>query len=130
MSSENKGIAGAMLPKCLPDDAVPFSAMNAAAITTTTKQTIKAGVTGKRMFICQASAVNLTAAEVTLLALRQGTTDFAVLVPDDGSDANPAKGPVRFDPPLVVPAGVDLDGISMIAAVGDCHISVSGYVGT
>lgn len=129
MSSEMKGIAAGGLPKGLPEDAVPFSAMNSTAITTTTKQTIKAGTAGKRMFITQAHAVNLTAGEVTVLALRQGTTDFATLIPDDGSDANPSKER-KFDPPLVVPIGVDLDGISQIAAVGDCHISVNGYIGT
>jgi hypothetical protein len=129
MSSPFKGIAETGLPKGLPDDAEPFSAVNATAITTTTKQTIKSGTTGKRLFITQAHAVNLTAGEVTVLALRQSTTDFAVLVPDDGADANPSKM-VTFDPPLVVPAGVDLDGISWIATVGDCHIHVNGYIGT
>jgi hypothetical protein len=129
MSDPIQGLIANGLPKGLPEDAVPFAAVNATDITTTTKQTIKAAVGGKRMFITQANATNITAAEVQILALRHGTTDVALLIPSDGSDANPSQV-IRFDPPIVIPKGVDLDGIGLIAAVGDCRIAVCGYTGT
>lgn len=129
MSDPIQGLIANGLPKGLPEDAVPFAAVNATDITTTTKQTIKAGVGGKRMFVTQANATNITAAEVQLLALRHGTTDVALVVPSDGGDANPSQA-YTFDPPIVIPAGVDLDGIGLIADVGDCRIAVRGYVGT
>ena len=49
MSSPYTSIAGSMLPKGLPDDAVPFAAVNATDITTTTAQEIKeAGTSSPR----------------------------------------------------------------------------------
>ena len=131
MSSEFKGIAAAGLPKGLPDNAVPFAAVNATDIETTTKQTIRAGVTGERMFITQASCYNMTTTEDQILMLRHGTTDVAILHPADIADGYEKNGGgVTCDPPLVIPVGVDLDGIGVIAAVGDCVIGVNGYVGT
>jgi hypothetical protein len=131
MSSPYTSIAGALLPKGLPDDAVPFAAVNATDITTTTKQTIKTATAGKRMFITQASCYNKTTIEDQILMLRHGTTDIAILHPVDIADSHGRAPLVRtFDPPLVIPTGVDLDGIGVIALVGDCVIDVNGYIGT
>jgi hypothetical protein len=131
MSSPYTGIADTGLPKKLPDDAVPFSAANATEITTTTKQTIKTGTAGKRLFITQAQAFNKTTTEDQILRLRHGTTDLAILHPADVADSYEKKGGMlEFDPPLVIPAGTDLDGIGVIANVGDCVVFVNGYIGT
>jgi hypothetical protein len=120
-----------MLPKGLPDDAVPFAAVNATDITTTTKQTIKAATAGKRLFVTQAHAYNKTTTEDTILALRHGTTDVAILHPTDiALNIQISDAPVVFDPPIVIPANTDLDGISVIANKGDCVIFVNGYIGT
>jgi hypothetical protein len=126
-----KGIADTGLPKGLPNDAEPFSASNATEITTTTKQTIKTAVAGKRLFITQASCFNKTTTEDQILRLRHGTTDLAILHPTDIADSHGGGGDHQtFDPPLVIPADTDLDGIGVIALVGDCVIFVNGYVGT
>lgn len=131
MSSELSGLTATGLPKGLPEDATPFSAANATDITTTTKQTIRAGVGGKRKFITQAQAYNKTTTENQILRLRHGSTDLAILHPADIADAHGDHGRIlNFDPPLVIPAGVDLDGIGVIADVGDCVIFVNGYEGT
>jgi hypothetical protein len=120
-----------MLPKGLPDDAVPFAAVNATDITTTTKQTIKTATAGKRLFVTQAHAYNKTTTEDTILALRHGTTDVAILHPTDiALNIQISDAPVVFDPPIVIPANTDLDGISVIANKGDCVIFVNGYIGT
>ncbi len=132
MSDPIQGLYAQGLPKGLPEDAVPFSAMNATKIETTTKQTIKAATAGKRMFVTQAVAANETTTEDQILKLRHGTTDIAILHPADIADA-PTAGHGQmytYDPPLVIPAGVDLDGIGLIAGVGDCYIAVNGYIGT
>ena len=131
MSSVMKGIADTGLPKGLPDDAVPFSAVNVVDIDDAVKQTIYAGVPGKRMFITQASCYNKTTTEDQILMLRHGTTDIAILHPTDIADSHGRGGDHQtFDPPLVTPAGVDLDGIGVIATSGDCVIAVNGYYGT
>lgn len=140
MSSEFKAVAANGLPKGLPEDAVQFSAMNGTLITTTTKQTIKAGTAGKRLFITQANAVNNTTGEDAVSALRHGSTDVALLLPvDAGAQINAAAaasvpgqnaGQYTYDPPIIIPAGVDLDGIGVVAALGDVTISVNGYIGT
>jgi hypothetical protein len=132
MSSPYTSIAASLLPKGLPDDATPLGgAVNATDITTTTKQTIVTATAGKRMFITQASCYNKTTTEDQIIMLRHGTTDIAILHPADIADAYEKKGGmVTFDPPLIVPAGVDLDGIGVIALVGDCVVFVNGYSGT
>ena len=131
MSSELEGIVAAMLPQGLPDDAVPFAAVNATDIETTTKQTIKAATAGKRMFVVQANSYNKTTTENQILMLRHGTTDVAILHPADIVDSHGDHGRIdRYSPPIVIPVGVDLDGIGVIANVGDCVIAVSGYIGT
>lgn len=130
MSSPYTSIAGSMLPKGLPDDAVPFAAVNATDITTTTAQEIKAAVASKRHFITEATAYNMTTAEDQILMIRHGTTDIAMLFPLDVADNVGGDRSVKFDPPLVIPTGVAISGIGVIAAVGDCVIAVNGYVGT
>ena len=131
MSSELAGVVANGLPKGLPEDAVPFSAVNAVDITTTTKQTIKAAVAGKRMFLTQANCYNKTTTEDQILMLRHGTTDIAILHPVDVAEGSASRGDKQtFDPPLVIPTSTDLDGIGVIAAVGDCVIAVNGYYGT
>jgi len=131
MSSSDEARNNALLPKGLPNDAEAFWAANPTEITTTTKQTIKAGTTGKRLFITQAQAFNKTTTEDQILRLRHGTTDGPILHPADIADAHGDHGKMyNFDPPLVIPAGVDLDGIGVIANVGDCVVFVNGYIGT
>ena len=131
MSDPIQGLTQGVRPSGLPDDAEPFSAVNATDITTTTKQTIKAGVVGKKHYITQAVAYNKTTTEDQILMIRHGTTDIAILHPADVADAHGDHGKqYNFDPPLQVPAGVDVDGIGVIAAVGDCVIALNGYVGS
>ncbi len=131
MSSPYKGIADTGLPKGLPDDAEPFCAVNATDVTTTTKQTIKAGTAGKRLFVTEIDAYNKTTTEDQILMLRHGTTDVAMFHPlDIALDVAHPNQPKRFDPPIVIPAGVDLDVIGVIAAKGDCVMMANGYIGT
>ena len=130
MSTPLAGLIANGLPKGLPENAVPFSAVNAADITDTVKQTIKTAVAGKRMFITQADAYNMTTGEDQILMIRHGTTDIAMLFPTDIADSH-GQGSCKqtFDPPLVIPVSTDLDGIGVIGTAGDCVIAVVGYVG-
>jgi hypothetical protein len=129
MSSELKGIAASVLPQGLPDDAVPFAAVNATVIETTTAQEIAAAVAGKCYYVTEAEAINFTAAEVQLLALQHGTTNVAVISPVDGGDAG-GTNRYTFSPPIKIPVGLALNAIGFIANVGDCHVAVRGYLGS
>jgi len=117
---------GALIRHGIPATATPFSAVNAAAITTTTHIAIKAAVPAKRHWITQAFAVNITAAELQLLAIEVGGVNVALLSPDDGADANPGKVQ-RYMPPIECAAGEAIYGIGLIAVVGDCFIAVQGF---
>lgn len=120
-------IGKSSLPHGMPAAVTPFSAVNAAPVTTTTHIAVKAAVVDKRHFITGAHAVNVTAAEVQVLALEVGGVNIAVLVPDDGADANPCKK-VTFNPPLPCAAGEAVYAIGLIALVGDCYVEIEGYV--
>ena len=112
----------------IPDTATPFSATNATVITTTTLQVIKAAVASKRHWITETIAVNSTPAEDQVLALQdEDDVIAAVLMPADGSlGANAGK--TTHNPPLVIASGKAIEGIGKIAVVGDCFITVNGYV--
>lgn len=131
MSDPIQGLVAGVLPKYLPDDAAPFTEVNTSDITTTTKQTIKSGVSGKCIYVTEAACYNKTTGENQILMLRHGSTDVAILHPEDIADPHGVKGGRRvFTPPIKIPVGVDLDGIGVIATVGDCVIECRGYVGT
>lgn len=130
MSDPIQGLVAGVLPKFLPDDAAPFRAVNSTDITVATKQTIKSGVSGKCIYVTEAACYNKTTTQNQILMLRHGTTDVAILHPEDIADAHGDKGGLRFfDPPIKIPVGLDLDGIGILS-VGDCVIECGGYVGS
>jgi hypothetical protein len=105
----------------------PFSAINGTLIDDTTKRAIKAAVAGKRHWITAAKAVNKTSAETPTVQLYDGTpTLLAALCPGD-PDVSPGGDFVEFNPPIEVAAGLKIDGAA-VAAVGDCYVTIVGYV--
>ncbi len=106
----------------------PFSATNTADITTTTAVEIKAAVAGKRHWITGATCINKTDVETPFIGL-QGDGDVLVDVFAPGDPAIVAGGDTHYyNPPLVIPSGEAIEGIALLAALGDCIIAVHGYV--
>ena len=111
----------------VPDDAVPFHAMAAADVTTTTAVPVKAAVAGKKLWITQAILTNIHATENQRIRLQD---DAGTPVQFGDLSAPAAKTKVYdFNPPLETTAGTDLDAIGIIATVGDVRVTVNGYIG-
>jgi len=124
-------IAANIMPHGLPSDATPFSAVNAAAITTTTLQVIKAGAAGVRMFITSIEVVNHKNTEDQVIMVGDEDDVFiACLVAQDADALTSVPLKRDYYPPLVVAANKDLEGIGLIALKGDCFVSVNGFLGT
>lgn len=114
----------------VPSDAVAFVSKNAAAITTTTKQTIKALTAGKAIYVKKVIIDNPTVAEAFTVVLQDSTStpveysQITVPVLSSGSVE------YEFKPPLEVTVGKDFDGIGLVATKGDAIITAIGWVGT
>jgi len=135
MSDPIQGLAANGLPKALPADAVPFSSANATALAATaTPKEVKAAVSGKRHFITEAIAVNITTGEdaVTLLQDEDDTVHAVLLPADAGTVGREGQaGKYTFDPPLVIASGKAIEIHNGAASdIGDVFCSVNGYVGT
>lgn len=110
----------------VPDDAKPFVAVNATAITSTTPVAIKAAVTGKRHWITGAFFSQPTAAEAGVLTLEDDSGTPIVIAKVGFSGA--LQGPTMFfEPPAEVAAGKAINGVGS-AATGDAFITVMGFV--
>jgi len=124
-------MAAAAMPHGLPDDAVPFSAVNATKLETTTLQVIKAGAANVRMFITQIEVVNFTTTEDQVVMIGDEDDVFIACIVAQDADALTSNPMVHnYFPPLIVAANKDLECIGLLAGVGDVHVSVNGYLGT
>jgi hypothetical protein len=132
MSDPLEGLIAQGLPKGLPENAEPFSAVNGTDLTVAaTPQVIKAAVAGSRMFITQATAINKTTTEdaVTLLNDEDDVL-HAVMLPADADGVGASRdGVYTFDPPLVIAKGKALE-CTAIGDLGDVRVAVNGYTGT
>ena len=111
----------------IPSDAVPFYAVNASDITTTTKQLIKAGPgAGKSIYITQAIFNNKTVAEHASLILQDEDDVEIVHVDLPVTGTNKV---INFNPPIMVAEDKDLEGIA-VTTLGDSTIAINGFIGT
>lgn len=127
---------GGVVPTGLPaeDLITPFSSTNATALAVAaTPQTVKAAVAGKRHWITELFAVNITTAEKAAVFLQDEddviactfiplSIDAAVLSTEQNA------GKMTFNPPLVIASGKAIEIHAAAADVGDCFTTVNGFV--
>lgn len=107
----------------------PFSAINSTDVDGTTARTVKAAVTGKRLWISGIRATNKTAGEnpVVLIKDTDGTPKLlAVLQPGALADVG-AGDHQDYDPPLEVGSGLGITA-EATSAVGDTLVHITGWV--
>ena len=131
MPNEFAGVAnriGSGYPKDLPDGRTNFTAINSTDITSTTEQTIKAGTTGKKMYVNSAQAVNKTAAEETTIEIGYGATPTVLAcIPCANVDDARVDQPIIFAQPIEIPAGEDIVARAT-SATGDTKVTIQRCV--
>lgn len=111
----------------VPDDAVPFHAMAAADVTTTTAVPVYVKVAATKLWITQVLLTNIHATEHQRIRLQD---DAGTPIQYGDLQAPAATSKVYdFDPPLETTVNTDVDAIGMIATKGDVRVTLNGYSG-
>jgi len=110
----------------------PFKPVTSAVVTTTTAVAIKAGTSGKRLFITKISAVNKTTGEYPSLVVKTDNASPVTLghiAPGaPTATAMKARDELVFDPPYEVPAGEGITAETNVVTVGDSYVTAMGYI--
>ena len=118
------------LPQGVPVGSTPFSACNqAAADTAATPVVVRASPGATRMFITEVRIFNTTTAEIPAGDIRDSADVVLVHVGAESFDDDGAvtgRGVYKFNPPLIVPANLNLE-YTPFATIGDVFCSVVGY---
>ena len=119
------------LPQGVTAGSLPFSACNqAAADTAATPVVVYTNPGATRLFVTEARVFNVTTAEIGAGAI-QGSGDVTLAQLEVGSFDGQALGGTRgvhkFNPPLIIPAGEDVEWVPF-ATVGDVFCGVVGYI--
>ena len=119
------------LPQGVPAGSTPFTACNqAAADTADTPVVVFTNPGATRLFITEARLFNVTTAEIAAGRIQDendvilaylGTSSF------DGMAIAADRGVHKFNPPLIVDAGLDVEW-NPFATVGDVYCAVVGYI--
>lgn len=122
-----------MLGVEVPADAVKFNSSAAAVVTSATPVVIKAATAAKYTYITEVRIVNITAAEVPIIQIKDDADTPILLstiyVGDPAVLAAAGIGTVvqKYNPPLKTTIG---EGVTAqaLATVGDCWVECSGFV--
>lgn len=130
MSDPLTNIAAGVTPHGLPDGATPVHGCTQAAIDTTTAVPVLAAPgAGLSYYITEILATNSTPGEPTSTLIRDTAGSPAVHAAVDAGQGGAPAEPMRFHPPLKIPANLGVSAIASKATTGDTYVTINGYVG-